>query len=72
MIRQSMTWQATMNKGTVLGYQQALLLLGTRKFGPPDDTTRSLLTGQTNLERLERMIAESVAANTWQELLATP
>ena len=71
VIRQSLTWQASMRRGEVRGIQRTLLRLGTNKFGPPDETTRALLTNQTDLERLDRMIDSVSVVNTWQAVLAT-
>ena len=75
MIRQSLTWQYQQRQlelGEIRGMRHALLLLGTTKFGPPDDTARALLTGQTDREHLERMVQSMLVVNTWAELLATP
>ena len=72
VIRQSLTWQATMERGEVRALQRTLLRLGTTKFGPPDESTRALLTNQTDLERLDRMIDSVSVVTTWQEVLATP
>ena len=72
VIRQSLTWQASMRRGEVRGLQRGLLHQGTIKFGPPDDTAKALLTSQTDPERLDRMFENMLVANTWAELLATP
>jgi len=72
VIRQSLTWQASIRRGEVQGLKRALLLQGTLKFGPPDETAQFLLTGQTELEQLERLVERMLVANNWGELLATP
>ena len=72
VIRQSLTWQYQMEQADIRGMRHALLLLGTTKFGPPDDASRALLTGQTDLAQLERMVQSMLVVNTWPELLATP
>lgn len=71
VIRQSLTWQATMNRGEVRALQRTLLRQGTSKFGPPDEATRALSTNQTDLDRLDRMIDNVSAVNTRAELLAS-
>ena len=72
VIRQSLTWQYQMAQADIRGMRHVLLLQGTTKFGPPDDTARALLTGQTDREHLERMVQSMLVVNTWAELLATP
>ncbi len=72
VIRQSLTWQYQMEQAEIRGMQRALLLQGTTKFGPPDDTARALLTGQTDLDHLDRMLQSAMVVSSLPELLATP
>ena len=71
MIDESSMSQYAMEQGMILGMQRGLLMSGTAKFGPPDDTNRYRLTGVTDLERLGRMAESVLFVNTWQEVMAT-
>ncbi len=59
-------------EGRAEGVQRALLRLGRRKFGEPDEATRLALRDITDLERLDRLSERLLEVATWQELLQTP
>lgn len=52
--------------------RKAVLLLGTKKLGPPDDSIRTRLASITDLERLDRMMLRASTAASWEEILNTP
>ena len=49
-----------------------LMRLGRKRFGEPDEATRSALQGTTDVERLERLGERLFEVVSWQELLQTP
>jgi hypothetical protein len=59
-------------EGRAEGVQRALLRLGRRKLGEPDEATRLALRSITDLERLDRLSERLLEVATWQELLQTP
>lgn len=54
------------------GMQRALLHLGRKKLGEPDEATRLALRDITDLERLDRLSERLLDVASWQELLQTP
>jgi predicted transposase YdaD len=75
-MRESDTYQAILDEGReegrVQGLQRALLHLGRKKFGEPDEAARRALLGITDLDRLDRLSERLLDVSTWQELLQTP
>jgi hypothetical protein len=50
-----------------------ILLVGQQRLGPPPDSVKAQLDGITDLERLERLLHQAVAAATsWKEMLDAP
>jgi hypothetical protein len=61
------------DKGRLKEAKRFLLVLGTKRFGEPDEATLTLLTATTDLERLHRLHDRLFeATNCWQDLLDTP
>ncbi len=59
-------------EGRVEGLQRALLRVGRKKFGEPEEATRLALLGITDLERLEGLSERLLDVASWQELLQSP
>jgi hypothetical protein len=71
-MRDSSTFQMTLDEGRVLGLHEAVRRLGTRRFGPPDEATSTVLQGITDIERLYRISERTLEASSWGDLLETP
>lgn len=71
VLKDSMTFQATLEEGRVDGLQKALLDLGTDKFGPPSEAERAGLTATNDYHHLRRMTRAVLRVNSWNELFAT-
>ena len=52
--------------------KKTILLVGEKRLGPPDESIKTRLKSVTELERLDRMILQTVTAASWQEILDTP
>jgi hypothetical protein len=48
------------------------LLLGKKRFGPPDEETTAALNAIADLPRLEDLTDRLLDVDSWQELLALP
>jgi predicted transposase YdaD len=70
-MKESSTYQAILDEGRAEGARKVLLRLGAKRFGPPDDRTRTAIEGITKLRRLERLAERSLDVSSWEELLAT-
>jgi hypothetical protein len=46
-----------------------LLMVGSKRFGPPDDKTKARLEKITSIKRLETLALRTLDVETWQELL---
>jgi predicted transposase YdaD len=71
-MRESDTYQYILDEGRAEGLQRAVLHLGRKKLGEPDETYRRALMKLTNLDHLDRLIDRVGEVTTWQELLDTP
>ena len=72
-MRDSDTWMAIFDEGRLDAVKRALIGVGTKRFGPPDEATKNAVAAMTDLDRLERLCCDHVLiAKSWQELLATP
>ncbi len=65
---ESSTYRATIAEGM----KKALLALGRKRFGPPDERTSNTLERIRNLNRLERMSERLLDVANWAGLLAEP
>jgi hypothetical protein len=68
VLKKSATHQGTLQEGRVEGVQNMILRLGTKKFGPPDERAKNLLTGITNLDQLNQIGDSVLTANSWADL----
>lgn len=59
-------------KGRLEGLQEALLRLGSHRFGPPDEATITTVNAIDDLNRLKRMTDAVLTVRSWHKLLATP
>jgi hypothetical protein len=71
-MEESVTYQMIVEEGEIKALQRTLLRQGLKRFGPPDEATRSALTGIGDLERLGRMTDRLLDVGSWAELLSTP
>lgn len=87
IMRESMTYQATLEEGRVEGRvegyalgeangrlderRQALLLLGKVRLGEPDKLLVDAILGIDDLERLQRMRDASIDAVSWNQIIET-
>ncbi len=71
---ESWVYQAIVQEGVARGIRlearKNLLLLGAKKFGPPESSVREAVEAITDVERLEQLILRVSDVNSWQELLA--
>jgi predicted transposase YdaD len=69
----SVTYQAILRRGESRGrlaeIREVLLRLGSKRFGPPDNATRSALEAITDLKQLESLTERMLEVESWQELL---
>ena len=56
-------------EGKAEGVQLAILRLGTKKFGPPDEPSRSAILAITDLERLNSLSERLLDVDSWSDLL---
>jgi hypothetical protein len=68
----SSTYQMVVSKGKVLEARKLLLLMGHKRFGPPDEPTVATVNSITDLGRLEQLSQRLLDVSTWQEFLAEP
>lgn len=73
-MKESTTYQAILeegrSEGIVEGEKKALLLLGTRRFGPPDAATRAAIVSLDSIGKLDQLTARLLDVSSWDELLA--
>jgi hypothetical protein len=70
-MRESTTYQYILDEGRIDALQKTLLRQGRQRFGPPSEAIQTMVTGITDLERLERMTDRLLVVSSWQELLDT-
>jgi predicted transposase YdaD len=75
-MKESVTYQAIIEegeaKGLLKGARLAVLRIGEKRLGPPDEPMKSALASIGDLERLLRMSERVPEVKSWAELLATP
>ncbi len=71
IMHESTAYDMAIEEGEIRRSHRLLLKLGTKRFGPPDSTVESALTGIQGLDRLERMAEAVLTVSSWPELLAT-
>ena len=73
-MKEAVTYQAILQEGREEGRaeeaQAILLRLGTKRFGPPAETTRAALETIAAIEQRERLSERLLDVESWEELLA--
>jgi predicted transposase YdaD len=72
-MRESDTYQAILEEGREEGLnalRRALLRLGRKRFGEPDEETRQAICAIRDPDRLEELSERLLDVSTWDELLA--
>jgi hypothetical protein len=73
-VRESSTYQQILADGEALGVvkgeRDALIRIGSRRLGAPDDSIRGILE-RASLTRLEAWLDRLTEVESWQELLAS-
>jgi hypothetical protein len=72
-MRESDTYQAILDEGREEGLnalRRALLRLGRKRFGEPDEETRQAICAIRDPDRLEELSERLLDVSTWDELLA--
>ena len=73
-MKASATYQALLEEGAVIGQlreaRRIVLMLGTNRFGEPDERTREAIESTKSLGRLEAMAGRLTEVETWDELLS--
>ena len=72
VMQESDTYLAIIDEGQEKHAKKMLLRLGTKRFGPADDTVQARLNAITDLERLDRQVERLLEASSWEDLLDTP
>lgn len=71
----SVTYQAIIERGVKKGRVEeartAVLVVGRKRFGEPNEATRARLNAISDADSLERLLERAVTASGWDELLAT-
>lgn len=71
-MKESLTYQAIVEEGRAEGraegLRQGLLVLGTRRFGLPNEAIRNAINAQTDPERLERWTERLLDVESWDDL----
>lgn len=75
-MNESVTYQAILEEGRV-GVEldtrkEDLLLIGQKRFGPPEERIIETITKINDADRLKRMLERSLDVSTWDELLSIP
>jgi predicted transposase YdaD len=68
-MKESVTYQAIVEEGEVKGIRETLLLLGGKKFGPPDKNVTAALARIDNIAKLKAMTERILDVENWQELM---
>ncbi len=71
-MHESDTYLMILEEGEEKYAKKALLGVGGKKLGPPDEDVKARLASITDLERLYRMLLQATTAASWQEILDTP
>ena len=69
-MEESTTYQLILRRGETRGVRETILQLGRLKFGEPSAEQTESLERIANRDRLRELIARSIYANNWDELLA--
>jgi len=66
-MEESATYQAILAEGE----RRLLLLMGTKRFGPPDAPTRAAIERLDSPQSLEQLSERLLEAASWEELLTS-
>jgi hypothetical protein len=69
-MRESDTYMAILEEGSLNQTKKLILRMGRKAFGAPDEAVTTTLDGITDLERLEFLIERIGEVKSWGELLA--
>ncbi|MBW3597682.1 MAG: hypothetical protein KY475_10440 [Planctomycetes bacterium] len=69
-MKDSVFYQAIVEEGVVKARQEYLLVIGTERFGAPDEFTETAVRSITDPERLAKLVREAFKASNWEQLLA--
>jgi hypothetical protein len=72
MMEESDTYLMILDQGQEKHAKKAVLLLGEKRLGVPNESVKARLQGITDLERLDRMLLQAASAANWAEILDTP
>ncbi len=64
------TYQAILAEGRAEGARSFILILGGKRFGPPDPATQAALAAVASVERLEFLAERLLEVESWGELFA--
>jgi hypothetical protein len=70
-MQESDTYLAILDEGQEKFAKETILLFGTERLGPPDDSIKAELSSVLDLERLRRMVRHAEKAASWREILDT-
>ncbi len=73
-IEESSVYQDALQKGEAKGAveeaREILIRHGTKKFGPPDEQTKTRISAMVDVNRIQDLIDRVLDVATWDELLA--
>jgi predicted transposase YdaD len=69
-MKESVTYQAIVEEGSIKAHKKDLLFIGQKRFGPPEQGIVATIEGIEDEARLERLIDQSFDVSTWDELLS--
>jgi len=70
-MQESDTYLYIQDEGRIAEAKKFILMLGKKRFGPPNESAQASLIAESNLERLEQLWENLLDVSTWEELLAT-
>ena len=70
-MKDSVTYQGIVEE-IIKAHQDAVLRVGSRKFGRTSDAARTTLAGINDPDRLANLLDRLMDVATWDELLAAP
>jgi hypothetical protein len=70
-MQESDTYLMILDEGQEKRARKDILLVGEKRLGAPDQSVKAQLDAITDLERLDRMMLQTVTAKSWQEIVDT-
>jgi predicted transposase YdaD len=67
-MQESTTYQAILEEGRVDHARKMVLRLGTRQFGPPQESVKAQLAAIANVQRLDEMVDKVPSVSSWEKL----